>query len=68
MEESTESCRRLMDLLSGWATFAQDDEFAQGEFDFIAELYQKSSNCQTDDDVKKFVKNKIIPLLIDGHS
>lgn len=64
MEESPESCRRLMDLLAGWAEFAQYDENASREFDQIAQLYQKSSNCMSDEDVRKFVINKIIPLLV----
>ena len=61
-----ESCRRLMDLLAGWAEFAENDDFAQQEFDIIANLYQESSWCRTDEDVRKFVKNKIIPLLLSG--
>lgn len=65
-DSSVESCRRLMDLLAGWAEFAQRDEFAQNEFDVIAELYQQSSWCENDEDVKKFVKNKILPMLING--
>jgi hypothetical protein len=67
MEEySAASCRRLMDMLAGWADFAETDEFAQQEFDQIAELYQASADCMTDDDVRKFVKNKIIPVLLGG--
>lgn len=62
------SCRRLMDLLAGWADFAHDDEYAQAEFDIIADLYQQSSMCQSDEDVRKFVKNKIVPLLLTGRS
>jgi hypothetical protein len=55
-----------MDLLAGWAEFAQQDEFAQNEFDVIADLYMQSSWCENDEDVKKFVKNKILPMLLNG--
>ena len=65
-DSSVESCRRLMDLLAGWADFAQEDDFAQNEFDNIADLYQQSSMCESDEDVRKFVKNKILPLLLSG--
>ena len=63
---SVESCRRLMDLLAGWAQLAESNEFAEGEFDTIINLYQASQFCENDADVKKFVKNKIVPLLISG--
>lgn len=63
---SVESCRRLMDLLAGWAQFAESDEFAQQEHDTIADLYRESSWCENDEDVKRFVRNKILPLLING--
>ena len=68
MEEyySVESCRRLMDLLAGWAELAESNEFAENEFDSIINLYQASQFCETDTDVKNFVKNKIVPLLISG--
>lgn len=63
---SVESCRRLMDLLAGWAQFAESDQFAEQEYDTIADLYQESSWCENDEDVQRFVKNKIIPFLLNG--
>lgn len=63
---SAESCRRLMDMLAGWSEFAIDDEFAGREFQSIVDLYNASANCMTNEDVKKFVSNRIIPLLLDG--
>ena len=55
-----------MDMLAGWSQFAESDDFAQYEFDQIADLYQASADCMTDEDVRQFVKNRVLPLLLKG--
>lgn len=55
-----------MDMLCGWAEFAEKDEHARAELDAVANLYQRSAACETDEDVRAFVEQRVISLLIDG--
>lgn len=56
--------RRLMDMLAGWAGSADLDD----EVSAIADLYQQSATPDelTDEQVREFVINRVIPLLLKG--
>jgi hypothetical protein len=60
--------RRLLDLLAGWSAFISEEEGtgSDQESETIGNLYQEVGQFEdmTDEQVKKFVEEKILLLLL----
>ncbi len=64
MKDSNE---RLLDMLEGWETVTMQRKCTVLEEDAISDLYQAAGqNVMTDDDVKKFLLEKVFPVLCKG--
>lgn len=72
--------RRLLDMLAGWASFAEGNTgipgFSSKEINAISDLYQEAGNMTNDhldqepspQEIQRFVIDKVIPVLLNGVS
>lgn len=65
MKDSNE---RLLDMLEGWERVAnRHPDYSTQEIDAVSDLYQEAGqNAMTDDDVKKFLLEKVFSVLCNG--
>jgi hypothetical protein len=75
MTDDDEACRRLLDMIAGWAAHVDPmDEYWEdrvlsappAECILVNDLYQAAGELSTMADVVAFVHNKVLPAILNG--